>query len=251
MTLIYSDRPAPEGPFLAPTALVEDYYPAIPKELCAAFNQVRSCLISSENVLTHLRKLDASVDNYAPPVANTREDENGVPVVCDWLDEALGDFELEAGFDTRLAVIPAPHTQAEDLRSNKLGDAFREILLSGRPIIDFGTDRNHGELSHRLQWYIAGSSLLWLRQRETSGLYRELGKTAYKRTYYRNNLDRPYTKTLWTDLFDLGPTKMLDARSPAWLNLSLIYGELSVLCPNLSASISQRYFHRRPRASES
>lgn len=157
------------------------------------------------------------------------------------LSNALAQFEIENGFDLGVkadVLLGAPKAK------------FNNELRAGRPFKDMGADRNHGEFSHRIQWYLIGRS--GRLKNHVIEIYRDI---ADRRT--ANPLGKgKYREFLWTYLFDRDgadgnasavPFKaphVSDFRGPSNVNSALRSGATAAEYPLLSVILGKRYEKR-------
>jgi hypothetical protein len=93
-----------------------------------AFDAIKEFLARKADVLRHLQPLAAPVNDASDKLAALKQE--------------LRRKEAEAGFGAPkvpLGILP--------------GDVFVGLLRSGTVLDDFGAGLQHGELSHRIQWY--------------------------------------------------------------------------------------------------
>lgn len=244
----YKDLPPPLGPFLHPDLTVSQFY-HVDEALAKCFDRLRSWLISFDLVRHHLRALEQNVAET--PAVGPRPDIDE-RILFDALESALEDFERAYGFRNPI-VLQSMHLANGQIVTTLSRAEFENVVAQRHPFVDLGTDRMHGDLSHRLQWFIICGAFketpfelpTWCCG-DVVALYSAAGSATYTRQYKRNVLDAAYEKSLWSDLFDLGPTRTVDARSPAWLTQNLLYGELAKTCPVISACVTDRYARRGP-----
>ena len=138
-------------------------------------------------------------------------------------------------------------------------EAFRKLITEGVPMKDVGAAGGHGEFTHRLQWYLIGTSGI-VAPRELFELYKLVGTTPYMGGKVEE--DKQGQRSLWDAVVDRDektadfvPWKVeewkkkgevtLDARSPTNLNQYIIEGLQK--CPLLSAMFAARATKRKKK----
>lgn len=178
-------------------------------------------------------------------------DEFGNTVPDDELEFVLRKHELQFGFSSEIAYAPAGNEGVGEGGIKLPMETFRKIISSHQVFYDYGASRIHGEITHRIQLYIllnhiSNNFTIEPQKLPTAAteLYELTINEKNTRIYKRDAKSDPYTKYLWNDVFDYGPKKMHDARSPLWLNIELIKGQYRELCPAISQSLTKRYVAR-------
>jgi hypothetical protein len=164
------------------------------------------------------------------------------------LTDVLTAWEHGSGFDI------APNDRSDILVSVPTS-LFNAQLDSKRPFKDYGAGPEHGEFSHRIQWYLLGNGL---GINDAAALYKDV-----KRFISREELapaDLPFSKAkryVWECLFDRDGfpsnaasvafntgTDKLDFRAPSNLNRYLISKEAEASFPLLNLILSDRFYKR-------
>lgn len=124
------------------------------------------------------------------------------------LTDVLGRWENDNGFDVDHAWGLGARRPADILIGNPKSD-FNKQLESGRPFKDLGAGPQHGEFTHRIQWYLVGNALKGI---NAGDVYKDV-----KRWISRGKLlshgerssnpqtfstDNGYKRYLWEYLFD-------------------------------------------------
>lgn len=183
----------------------------------------------------------ASVTSTSTPDHIAKYKKQKDPRYSHLLDEALRAEEKRGGF-----------ADAVDYITNGLtSTTFLASLRLKRPFKDYGALPNHGEYTHRIQWYIV-SKLVFNSQTQTSDAFAAIADWEVKRPDRGEYVSPPYN--IWDVLFDRGPdtdfamTGPDDFRSAAALNLWLCDAVVQQRAPVLSAFLRTRLAKRKAQA---
>lgn len=158
------------------------------------------------------------------------------------LTRALDDFERKHGF-----VVPE---KLPVFVAFVFGGVFKDTIKSRMHFKDVGAGPNHGEFTHRIQWYALtrGGALISVDKENAGDVY-----SAIHRWLNKNPGGGGQLLQLWNYVFDMqprlvGPGDRLDGtdfRSPENLNLWLTGDEEPDFCPLLRSFLRARMNKRQ------
>lgn len=124
------------------------------------------------------------------------------------LSDVLGRWEHETGFDVDHSWGVGARRPVDILIGNPKS-LFNQQLESGRPFKDLGAGPQHGEFTHRIQWYLAGNSLAGTK---VGDVYKDIKRWISRDQLlsHKDNLSSPtlfsatggHKRYLWEYLFD-------------------------------------------------
>lgn len=151
---------------------------------------------------------------------------------------ALGDHAADFGFAPQVPAI------TRNLDTHQ----FTDLLAAGVEMKDIGAGADHGEVTHRLQWYAIMEASRQAAAAETpwARAPRDLYSAMALPTWRRDAGNR--SPTIWDDLLDrpiaseIEPDGVRDARSPEWLSGNLRNN--TDRFPNLGEALQKRFVKR-------
>jgi hypothetical protein len=242
---------------------IQTLYPTMAPDYQCDYEEIRLLLATPSRVLLHLERLEAAIKEVAPDdpdLENTYQNELGERTPFDSLEVALLKTERAFGFSDVVYVPPGGKAFSDpNYGGNKIlyGD-WTAMIQGAHPFRDYGASRPHGEITHRIQWYLlcvacemGAVSLSTNNQTRVVDLYRATSLEGHKRLYHRLSDDVKYVKSVWSDLFDYGLTKIIDARSTIWIQRELLFCDWRNYFPELSRALRNRFVARRGSLSPS
>lgn len=164
------------------------------------------------------------------------------------LTGVLFEWESAAGF----AVDPGGKV---DILFGNPGSLFNDQLRDGRPFKDVGAGKEHGESTHRIQWFIVGTGL---KLPNAGNIYRDVKRWITVAAHPGINGGGARRRYLWEFLFDrdgipsnaaavhFNCVDVNDFRAPSNLNRGLMLPNSG--CPILSWCLDDRFQKRTNEA---
>lgn len=231
-------------------------YPSMAPDYQHDYEAIRCLLACPARVLVHLEHLEAALNSIAPSDPNllkTYKGERGDPIPFDGLEVALGEMELRFGFGEVIHIPPGGNQFSDpNYGGNKITfGEWTSMIQGAHPFRDYGASRPHGEITHRIQWYLVcvacedhKISFANNYSSHVCDLYRATSMREHRRLYHRPSDGVKYIKSVWSDLFDYGLTKIIDARSTIWIQRELLFCDWRNYFPLLSRQLRARFVAR-------
>ncbi len=162
------------------------------------------------------------------------------------LSSALGAWEKANGFEV-------PPDDKTDILFGNPGKLFNEQLGKGRAFKDLGAGPEHGEFSHRIQWFLIGHGL---KIENTGNVYKDIKRWISKEALPALNGGVGGRRYLWEYLFDRDgvpsnansvafKAESDDFRGPSNLNHYLRGEAVAPRYPLLNRSLRERFAKRK------
>ena len=231
-------------------------YPEMHPDYQQDYEAIRLLLASPSAVILQLEKIEtalALVSNDDSRFTQTCLNERCEPVAFDRLEITLLETEHRFAFGDVVHIPPGGNDFDDpNYGSNKVtAKAWRDMIEGAHPFRDYGASRPHGENTHRIQWFFIcaafESGYLKLSANKPDricDLYRATTHKPHKRVYFRPSDGVRYVKSVWTDLFDFGLTKVIDARCTIWIQREILFGDWKNYFPFLFKDLAARFVAR-------
>ncbi|KIQ60657.1 LirA/MavJ family T4SS effector [Pseudomonas fluorescens] len=169
------------------------------------------------------------------------------------LTTVLSRWEADNGFAVDKEFFSSKHLPADLLVGNVLS-LFNDQLASGRPFKDLGAGPQHGEHTHRIQWYLIGIGLKL--GPKAGAMFRNVKRWISRQPITSIDQSNTVRRYLWEYLFDregdpsnaasvaFRCTDKLDFRAPSNLNRFLMDDTQRGTYPLLNWCLNYRFDKR-------